>query len=92
MGPLWSGQGTVPHCTVSNLLSTDVLVSPPGALVGAAAWERDIHENISRHANTPCAVVLTVEETVLLIPALIYTATTLIVQLLPGAREELKNM
>ena len=33
---LWSGQGTVPHCTVSNLLSTDVLVSPSGAPVGAA--------------------------------------------------------
>ena len=35
MGPLWSGQGTVPHTTVSDLLSTDVLVSPLGALVEA---------------------------------------------------------
>ena len=35
MGPLWSEQGTVPHCTVSDLLSTDMLVSPPGAPVGA---------------------------------------------------------
>ena len=35
MGPLWSGQGTVPHTTVSDLLSTDVLVSVVGAPVGA---------------------------------------------------------
>ena len=35
MGPLWCGQGTVPHATLSDLLSTDVLVSPPGAPVGA---------------------------------------------------------
>ena len=70
-GSLWSGQGTVPHCTVSDLLSTDVLVSPSGAL------------------SLPCVVVLTVEETVLLIPIPSYTATTLIVQLLPGGREEM---
>ena len=35
MGPLWCGQGTVPHTTLSDLLSTDVLVSPTGAPVGA---------------------------------------------------------
>ena len=34
-------------------------------------------------------MVLTVEETVLLIPIPSYTATTLIVQLLPGGREEI---
>ena len=39
---LWSGQGTVPHCTVSDLLPTDVLVSPAGALVGAAGAEERI--------------------------------------------------
>ena len=39
MGPLWSGQGTVPHTTVSDLLSTDVLVSVPGAPVGARERE-----------------------------------------------------
>ena len=33
-------------------------------------------------------MVLTVEETVLLIPIPSYTATTLIMQLLPGGREE----
>ena len=35
MGPLWCGQGTVPHTTLSDLLSTDMLVSPSGAPVGA---------------------------------------------------------
>ena len=35
MGPLWPGQGTVPHTTLSDLLSTDLLVSPSGALTGA---------------------------------------------------------
>ena len=34
-------------------------------------------------------MVLTVEETVLLIPIPSYTATTLIVQLLPGGKEEM---
>ena len=34
MVPLWSGQSTVPHATVSDLLSTDVLVSVPGTPVG----------------------------------------------------------
>ena len=38
--------------------------------------------------SIPCAVVLVVEETVLLIPIPSYTATTLIVQLLPGGRED----
>ena len=42
--------------------------------------------------NIPCVVVLTVEETVLLIPALIYTATTLMLQLLPEGREEFKKV
>ena len=35
MGPLWSGQGTVPHTTVSDLFSTDVILSVSGAPVGA---------------------------------------------------------
>ena len=56
MGPLWSGQGTVPHCTVSDLLSTDVLVSPSGALVGAAAGRR--HGTVfSKLTNTLCCGV-----------------------------------
>ena len=39
--------------------------------------------------NVHNVVVLVVEETVLLIPIPSYTATTLIVQLLPEAREEM---
>ena len=88
MGPLWSGQGTVPHCTVSDLLSTDMLVSPSGALVGAAAGRRHAWNYFKHLLSLPCVAMLTVEETVLLIPIPSYTATTLIVQLLPGAREE----
>ena len=44
---------------------------------------------IDSSKSVPCVVVLTVEETVLLIPIPSYTATTLIVQLLPGGREEI---
>ena len=47
MGPLWSGQGTVPHTTVSDLLSTDVLVSPLGALVEAELETINITESFS---------------------------------------------
>ena len=35
MGLLGSGQSTVPHITFSDLLSTDLLVSPSGAVIGA---------------------------------------------------------
>ena len=35
MGPLWCEQATVSHITLSDLLFTDVLVSLPGAPVGA---------------------------------------------------------
>ena len=48
MGPLWCGQGTVPHTTLSDLLPTDVLLSP--IHVGApveAAWGGDIQLNMS---------------------------------------------
>ena len=91
MGPLWSGQGTVPHCTVSDLLSTDVLVSPPGTPLGTGRNDTKYytHQSTIQHTcNIPCVVVLVVEETVLLIPIPSYTATTLIVQLLPGGRED----
>ena len=49
MGPLWSGQGTVPHTTVSDLLSTDVLVSVSGAPVGARI-------NQAMNANDDCII------------------------------------
>ena len=90
MGPLWLGQGTVPHCTVSDLLSTDVLVSPPGAPVGAGETTNFfININYYNHYIIPSVRVLIKEVTVLLIPIPSYTATTLIVQLLPEAREEM---
>ena len=48
-----------------------------------------VHQNFdSSKSAIPCAAMLAVEETVLLIPIPSYTATTLIVQLLPGGREE----
>ena len=48
-----------------------------------------VHQNFdSSKSAVPCAAMLAVEETVLLIPIPSYTATTLIVQLLPGGREE----
>ena len=40
-----SQQGTVPHCTVSDLLSTDVLVSHPGAPLGAGEGTHEIISN-----------------------------------------------
>ena len=86
MGPLWSGQGTVPHTTVSDLLSTDVLVSPPGALVGTIG-------GVASHFNIVwwwCAIpadVVFVEEVTVLLLLLPNTAVTLTVQLLPALRE-----
>ena len=47
MGPLWLGQGTVPHCTVSDLLSTDELVSSPGTLLGAKETGSDYKHNVT---------------------------------------------
>ena len=47
-----------------------------------------LHSIKTSKSAVPCAAMLTVEETVLLIPIPSYTATTLIVQLLPGGREE----
>ena len=90
MGPLWSGQGTVPHCTVSDLLSTDVLVSPSGALVGAAAGRRhawNYFKCIYYHYLC-CGDVDSRRRLCYSFQYQSYTATTLIVQLLPGAREE----
>ena len=53
MGPLWSGQGTVPHTTVSDLLSTNVLVSPLGALV-EAELEAIKYDYVSVHDIDTC--------------------------------------
>ena len=91
MGPLWSGQGTVPHTTVSDLLSTDVLVSPPGTPIGAIM---EVPKNLIRSTHVvlclghiPANVVIAEETTVLLelVPKL---AVKLTVQLLPGESED----
>ena len=89
MGPPWSGQGTVPHTTVSDLLSTDVLVSPPGAPVGAGEDTCSSCAELRYHwCVVPADVVLAEEVTVLLLlqPN---TAVTLTVQLLPALSWEM---
>ena len=58
MGPLWSGQGTVPHTTVNDLLSTEVIVSPSGALVGAG--EYTFRRTLSSHYKLITAHVASV--------------------------------
>ena len=42
IGPLWCGQGTVPHTTLSDLLPTDVLLSPIHAEVPVGAGEETV--------------------------------------------------
>ena len=90
MGPLWCWHGTVPHTTLSVLFSTDVLVSPSGAPVGA---EEEICSSCTEVryywcVNVPAVEVLVVEVIVLLLlPP--NTAVTVIVQLLPALREEM---
>ena len=88
MGPLWCRQGTVPHITVSDLLSTDVLVSPTGAPVGA------VEETVARHFHVLCylfipADVVLVEEVTSLLKVIKNVASTLTLQLLPGAADNM---
>ena len=57
MVPLWSGQGTVPHATVSDLLSTDVLVSVPGTPVGTKRErerERERDRQTDKETDNKC--------------------------------------
>ena len=67
-----------------------MLVSPPGALAGAVNKIQNFCKIVysSYEFSIHSVVVLVVEETVLLIPIPSYIATTLIMQLLPGGREE----
>ena len=91
MGPLWCGQGTVPHTTLSDLLSTDVLVSPPGAPVGAgeeACYSSSCTE-VGYHWCVVPAVEVLVEEVIVLLLLQPNTAVKLTVQLLPALREEM---
>ena len=95
IGPPWYGQGTVPHTTLSDLLSTDVLVSPPGAPVGAAGEETCIYSScmhglhVRYHWCVVPAVKVLVEEVIVLLLPSTSTAVTLTVQLLPALREEM---
>ena len=83
MGPLWSGQGTVPHCTVSDLLSTDVLVSSPGTLLGAKETSSDYKRMLQQQLYIPSVGVISVTsaDSLLVLPN---TAATFTVQILPG--------
>ena len=89
MGPPWCGQGTVSHTTLSDLLSTDVLVSPPGAPVGAGE-ETYVNSctDVRYHWCVVPAVKVLVEEVIVFPLLLPNTAVTLNVQLLPALREE----
>ena len=86
MGPPWCGQGTVPHTTLSDLLPTDVIRSPPEPV---GAGEVDIHTTryyiAKNHEYIPADVVLVEEVTVLLTILVPNTAITLTLQLLLGA-------
>ena len=90
MGPLWLGQGTVPHCTVSDIFSFNRLFNPSGALVGA---EKKYLLISKLHVyQLPSVKVVVEDETVLLIPIPSYTATTLIVQLLHAGIKRIKGV
>ena len=87
MGPLCCGQGTVPQTTLSDLLSTGVLVTPPGAPVGAGERQQSYdasQHNRSAYIYIPADEVMIDEVTVLLLLPAPNTAVTLTVQLLLG--------
>ena len=89
MGPLCCGQSTASHVTVSDLLSTDVLVSPPGAPVGAGEETCSSCTELRYHWCVVPADMVLVEELIGLLLRLPNTAVTLTVQLLPGLRGEM---
>ena len=91
MGPPWCGQGIVPHTTLSDLLSTDVPVSPPGALVGAGEETYSsciLSSDITGVCCSADAVLM--KSVIVLLVLLPNTAVTLTVQLLlPALIEEM---
>ena len=89
MGPLWCGQSTVPHATLSNLLSTDVLVSPPGAPVGAGEETQGVDScaQVLINDDIPADKVLVEDMIVLVVYLGLKIATMLTLHLLPGAAE-----
>ena len=82
MGPLWSGQGTVPHCTVSDLLSIDVLESPSGALVGA---EKVLIMNYCTNIIAIPSDVVLIDDIIVSLEKLPDIAVTSTTQFVPGA-------
>ena len=91
MGPLWFGQGTVSQTTTVDLLSTDVLVSPTGAPVGAG--EKTVTHGIATYHYSsiyiPADAVLVEEVTMLLTMLVPNTASTLTLLLLPGSADNM---
>ena len=87
--PPWCGQGTVPHSTLSDLLSTVVLVSPPGAPVGAGEETCSSCTKVRYHWCVVPVVKVLVEEVIVFPLVTPNTAVTLTVQLLPALREEM---
>ena len=88
MGPPWCGQGTVPHTTLSDLLSTIVLLSPSGAIVGAGEGDRySSCTKVRYHWCVVPAVKVVVEDMIVLLLLTPNTAVTVTVQLLPAFRD-----
>ena len=79
----------MPQNTVSDLLSTDVLVSPPGAPVGAGEETCSSCTELRYHWCVVPADMVLVEEVTELLLTLPNTAVTLTVHLLPVVREEM---
>ena len=71
---------------MSDLLSSDFTVRPSGGPVGAEEKNGSRHDTITKCYNIPADVVL-VDEVIVLLVLLPYTAVTLTVQLLPALRE-----
>ena len=87
--PLWCGQGTVPHTILIELLSTDVVVSSPGAPVGAGEGKCSSCTEVRYHWCVVPAVKVLVEKVIVLLLPSTSTAVTVTVQLLPALREEM---
>ena len=82
-------QGTVPHTTLSDLLSTDMLLSSSGAREGAGEETcTEVRYHMVHACVAPAVKVLEEEVIALLLPST-NTAVTLTVQLLPALREEM---
>ena len=89
MGPPWCSQGTVPHTTLSDLLSTDVLLSTSEEPVGAGEETCSSCTEVRYYWCVVPAVEVLVEKVIVLLLPLTNMAITLTEQLLPALREEI---